>query len=277
MLEHLYLYTEPAAPTLDFSALAAYAASHLPGAAVEARPAFPSWGLSSQPPARQELVRLAEQFARAKIGDLSRTKEPSTPLPGEVNYEVRRLTTPGSRTFGLLYDGFEVMHAFAAIMPRDERGLDSLHIVFTNQLLGTWEEDDRRYHARVAVFGYPCLLSTSGLVEAPARPREYYFLKQQYQALRMDDAAALDLESRFKGRFLDHDDDRLTEAMKGYVLQAVFYHLTSNPFCENRDCRLYNSHWQEEVIRAQLKAGPELCPQHEKELQQLRKGFTIAA
>ncbi|MBM2831371.1 MAG: hypothetical protein HW414_423 [Dehalococcoidia bacterium] len=279
MLTNIYLYHEPAAGTLDISALAACVESLLPGVAVEARTAFAAWHLSSLPPAQQEqkLTRLAEQFARAKIMNISRREAPPTPLPGEVSYESRRLSASGRHAFGLLYDGFEVMHAFAEVMPREERGLDSLHVVFTNQLLGTWEDDDRRYHARVAVFGYPCLLSTSGLVEAPARPREYYILKQGYRSLRMDDAAVLDLETRFKDRSLAHDDERLTEVMKGYVMQAVFYHLTGNPFCESRDCRLYNAHWQEEVIQAQLKSGPELCPPHEEELQRLRQSLTIRA
>jgi hypothetical protein len=82
----------------------------------------------------------------------------------------------------------------------------------------------------------------------------------------------LDLETRFKDRFLAHDDERLTEVMKGYVMQAIFYHLTGNPFCQSRDCRLYNAHWQEEVIQAQLKSGPELCSQHQTVIASLAGG-----
>ena len=71
---------------------------------------------------------------------------------------------------------------------------------------------------------------------------------------------------------LRHDDPRLTEAMKGYVMQALFYHVTGDPFCEDRGCRLYNAHWQEEVIGAQLGGAYQLCPRHQGLLDEMREG-----
>ena len=70
------------------------------------------------------------------------------------------------------------------------------------------------------------------------------------------------LKDRFKGRFVDYDDERLTEVVKGYVIQAVFYTLTGNPFCEDRGCRLYNAYWQDELVFAQLESEYEFCPRH---------------
>lgn len=58
------------------------------------------------------------------------------------------------------------------------------------------------------------------------------------------------LKQKFAGRYIDYDDSHITEIIKGYVLQAMFYHITGNPFCNNRNCRLFNAHWQEEVIQA---------------------------
>jgi hypothetical protein len=54
--------------------------------------------------------------------------------------------------------------------------------------------------------------------------------------------------------------------MKGYVMQALFYHLTLDPFCSDKRCRLYNAHWQEEVLEAQLEE-PEFCERHAKMLE----------
>jgi hypothetical protein len=81
------------------------------------------------------------------------------------------------------------------------------------------------------------------------------------------------LKEKFRGRFIDHDDERLTEIMKGYVMQAIFYHIASSPFCDDTRCRLYNGHWQEEVLEAQLKQ-PEFCERHEKMLEGVRKKFS---
>jgi len=53
----------------------------------------------------------------------------------------------------------------------------------------------------------------------------------------------------------------------------VFYNLTGAPFCEDVNCRLFNAHWQEEMIKAQITGPYEFCPDHEKVFQTLRTSF----
>jgi len=50
-------------------------------------------------------------------------------------------------------------------------------------------------------------------------------------------------------------------------MQAVFNHLTGNPFCRNPNCRLFNAHWQEELIKAQLESEEEFCEEHREILE----------
>lgn len=266
----VYLYREVAVPSLDMVALADYLQSLIPPLAIEVRPPFAQHYLATagmaEPEARRRLARI---WAAAKVRNPTQLKTSFEPLLGEVAFEEKRLSQPESRTFGLLYDGFELMEALAQLIPPDKRSLAHLHIVFTNQLIGTFDTSNRRYHARVCTLGWPCLISTSGIVEAPAKPREYYILRQQFVALGMADAAATALEPELRGRFIEHDDERLTEVMKGYVAQTIFYHIFGEPFCEERDCRLYNAHWQHEVIRAQLGGPHEFCPRHRRMLEGL--------
>lgn len=268
----VYLYEEPTASTLSLPQLANYLKETVPIFQVEVRDSFLSFHLSRfDERQRKTLIgRLAEELARAKVRDPLREERNPSPLPGEVDYERRRLADPQAKAFGLLYDGFQMMEALRRLIPPGERSLFHIHIAFTNQLFGTWDPGDRRYHARVALYGFPSLISTTGLVEAPAKPREYYFLKQQYAALGMQDAAVAALDSQFQGRFIEYDDERLTEVMKGYVMQAIMYNVTGEPFCEDKGCRLYNAHWQEEVIRAQLEGEYEFCPFHRDKLEQLK-------
>lgn len=268
----VYLYTEPTAATLDLSQLSDYLLSLLPQLQVILRERFLSGYLSSLPQEHRSeaIARLAVELAKTKVRHLLKPHQDFTPLPGEIEYERRRLSTPDSATFGILYDGFKVMHLFARLLSSRERHRGHIHIIFTNQLLGTWEESDRRYHARVSIYGFPSFLSTSGIVEAPAKPREYYLLKQQFQALGMSDVAPVKLDQEFRGRYIDYNDPRLTRVMQGYVMQVIFYHLMGDPFCDNKDCRLYNAHWQEEVLRAQLENKPDFCPYHQEVLTQLR-------
>ncbi len=153
-------------------------------------------------------------------------------------------------------------------MPRGERSREFVHIFFTNRLFATWDGGNKRYHLRTSVYGVPSIISTTGLVEAPAKPREYYLLKQQYERLGKD---LTELKGRFEGSFIDYEDKRMTEVAKGHAMQAVFYVLTGDPFCEDKGCRLYNAHWQEELIFAQLGGEDEFCERHTKILESLRK------
>jgi len=191
------------------------------------------------------------------------------PLYGEVEYERRRLKSVGRSIKGILYDGFQVFQTLAKLIEKNERNLSHIHIIFTDQLLGTWEESDRRYHARVSVYSTPSLISTTGLVEAPAKPRAFYLLKRQYAALGMDDAAEVGLKQEFAGQFIDYNDPRTTEVLKGYALQAIFWHLTGDPYCADIHCRLFNAHWQEEVLKSQLGGDYDLCPTHQAMLSEL--------
>ncbi len=208
---------------------------------------------------------IATEFARSKIIDPTKRWVPREPLRGECDYERRRIRDPRWKLFGILYDGLLYQRILWRVIPREEQSPTICIILFTNQLFGTWDWDDRRYHARVSLYGFPSLISTTGLVEAPAKPKEFYIKKQMGVPLEM-------LKDEYRGRFIDHGDERLTELMKGYAFQAVFFHLFGEPFCEDPCCRLFNGHWQEEVLGAQLGGTYEFCPRHEELLNSVRNG-----
>lgn len=251
-LSKILLYDEATAPALNIEEIAEYLRSKLIKVRVESR-GNPFLLLADG------ASDYARRLASIKIPDSTKPRpaEPA-PLYGEIEYEKRRILGK-TRAFGVLYEGGELQRIFRGLIPGAERSFGFVHIIFTNRLFATWDERDRRYHARVSIYGIPSVISTTGVVEAPAKPREYYLLKPQYEMLGRD---LLELKDKFKGRFIDYEDERLTEVMKGYAMQAVFYSLTGNPFCQDKNCRLYNAHWQEELISAQLGSEYEFCPQH---------------
>jgi hypothetical protein len=75
---------------------------------------------------------------------------------------------------------------------------------------------------------------------------------------------------KYIGRYLEHGDERLSGVAKGLAAQAVFYHLTGQPFCEKEACRLFNARWQEQLLEAQVKSG-KFCEQHGRFLKELRR------
>lgn len=154
-----------------------------------------------------------------------------------------------------LYDGFELQRIFAETIPAREA--DHMHMIITDLLTCTFSEDDWRYHGRAVVCGTPSIISTKGIVEAPAKPKEFYLA----QLGGMIDAR--NLKKQFAGRFIDYGDDRITAAAALYVLQALFFFIADGePFCKNKSCILYNAHWQEELIRLVEKEA--LCTRHKQ-------------
>jgi len=201
---------------------------------------------------------LAREFARARV--LSPyDRETGNTMLGIVRYEERALEHP-ERAGGVIYDGFAIREALERRLPEEERPLSRLHVPLLDRVLGTWGADGR-WHKRVNVLGPLALVSVPGLYEAPAKPEAYYREKQKHALLSGDAPPREVLENEVEGSFLVEDDPRTTEALKGYVLQAVHYLRTGEPFCEEPCCRLFNAHRQDELIEAQLRE-PGFCPDH---------------
>ena len=260
-IEKVLLYNEGSAEELNIEQIAEYLREKLRKVQVRVRGNPFAFCPEKSPDYARKLASIKVQDASRKIASKQ------GPLYGEIEYEKRRILGK-TRSFGILYDGFHLHKILREIVLREERSLEFIHILFTSRLFATWDEGDKRYHLRTSVYGIPSIISTTGLIEAPAKPREYYLLKQQYERLGKD---VTELKDRFKGRFIDYEDKRLTEVVKGYAMQAVFYSLTSDPFCEDKGCRLYNAHWQEELIFAHLESEYEFCGQHEKILDDLHR------
>jgi hypothetical protein len=154
-----------------------------------------------------------------------------------------------------LYDGFVLQRIHCSHLPESEAS--DVHLIVTDKLTCTFDEYDWRYHARSVICGTPSLVSTSGIVEGPAKPKEYYLLSGPW----LTDHESL--KKQFAGRFIDYGDVRLDLAVTLYVYQAIFFFISDgSPFCDDKTCRLYNSHWQEELI-SNL-SNPGFCLNHQQ-------------
>jgi len=180
-----------------------------------------------------------ERIENARISDL---KQP---------FERQPIDTDDAKPF---YDGFVLQRILAETIPAAEA--DHLHIIFTDLLTCTFSEEDWRYHGRAVVCGTPSIVSTTGIVEAPAKQREFYIAQH-------GTADVARLKKQFAGRFIDYGDGRIADAAAVYALQALFFFITDGqPFCKDKYCMLYNSHWQEELVNIIEKVA--LCAHHKK-------------
>ncbi|MHA1131512.1 MAG: DUF6775 family putative metallopeptidase, partial [Candidatus Helarchaeota archaeon] len=222
--------------------------------------------------AKLNIEDIAAHLAAIRVKDVLKPHTRNKPFYGEIQFEERYLEGKISQIKGILYDAVQLLLFYWDLIPDLERGPNTLHIVITDRLIGTYSEVDKRYHIRSIVCSGLSLISTSGIVEGPAKSRIYYRLKYQQATIGLN--LPLDIiKTLFDGEFIDYNDPKLTEILKGFISQAIFFHLTGEPFCTNKDCRLYNAHWQSELIHAQLIQG-QFCAKHQKKITQFKQAFS---
>ncbi len=160
----------------------------------------------------------------------------------------------------VMYDGFEVQNVINSTISQNYLDQNNLHIVFTNKLICTYDNMDHRYHGRAVICSNPSIISTTGMIEAPSKSREYYLevMKCKMQGLELKS-----VKKNHSGEFLDYHDQRLAKIAEGYLLQTIFYYITGDTFCDRLDCRLNNAHWQKDLIYSQIKIS-KLCKKHQK-------------
>ncbi|MDH3340781.1 MAG: hypothetical protein OEL84_05800 [Nitrosopumilus sp.] len=165
-----------------------------------------------------------------------------------------------------LYDGIEFQKIISELIPHNENRIDILNVVFTNKLTCTFDESDFRYHARSLIASNPTIISTTGMIEAPAKPKQYYLeLMTDFSKEKVDE-----IKKKYEGQFLEYHDLRLSEIAEGCLLQAIMYYETGDAFCENIDCRCFNAHWQKDLFHSQID-NKKFCKKHEEILNQFKQ------
>ena len=201
--------------------------------------------------------RMVEKIATTRIFELKKRFRKHTPSIEDIQIERENRETTHDET-ATLYDGFEMQKVITEFIPADEKMEDVLHIIFTNKTTCTFdEEEDYRYHARALIGSNPAIISTTGIIEAPAKPKQYYldlmtcFSKEE----------AKQIKEKYKGEFLEFHDSRLHEIAEGYVLQSIMYYETGEAFCDDKSCRLFNAHWQKDLFYSQI-INRKFCKRH---------------
>ena len=202
-----------------------------------------------------------EEIASTRIFDLKKPFQKHVPSVEEIRIEKENADMSENDEW-ILYDGFEFQKKINEFIPIKENNIRILHVVFTNKITCTFDEDDFRYHARALIGSNPTIISTTGMIEAPAKPKKYYL----ELLTNFSDKKIEEVKNRYKGEFLEYHDSRLFEIIEGYLLQAIVYYETGDIFCEDTDCRLFNAHWQKDLFHTQIE-NKKFCNRHLKLLE----------
>ena len=253
-ISRIIFYDEPSVPEINLDNLSQFTYKTI-GILPEKRNAILTYGNSDTP----------QEIASSRISKLSKPFKKHTLTIEEIEFEKKNIVDTSANQNITYYDGFELQNALGKIIPKDELSEDVFHVIFTNKLICTYDYNDYRYHGRALIATNPSIISTTGIIEAPAKPREYYMelITRSRQGVNLDT-----LKEKYKGTFLEYHDSRLSKIVEGYLLQALFFYETGEPFCENKECRLFNAHWQKDLLHSQL-AVQRLCPRHQDILEKL--------
>lgn len=202
--------------------------------------------------------KTCENIASSRIFNLKKIFQKHIPSIEEISIELENKDMSNKEEM-ILYDGIELSNIITELIPNEEKNQDILNIIFTNKLTCTFDENDFRYHARALVGSNPIIISTTGIIEAPAKPKQYYLdLMTNFSKEEIGE-----IKKKYKGQFLEYGDSRMPDIIEGYVLQAIFYYETGDAFCDNNQCRLFNSHWQKDLFISQVD-NKKMCKKHEE-------------
>ncbi|MFW5952550.1 MAG: DUF6775 family putative metallopeptidase [Candidatus Natronoplasma sp.] len=200
---------------------------------------------------------LEKKIAKTKVRN-KRKKEFKEPLLKEVEIE-KKIIQGDKDLLGIIYGRHQLVKLLQKLLDQKEKKDHT--IIITKRLIGTLEKNESRYHIRTVINTIPSVISVSGIVEGPAKPRRYYFTDDN------EKENVLDFDP------MQHSDERIESAVRSYILQTVFWRLEGYPFCDKEGCCLNNSHWQKDVIKNQVNG--ELCKEHEEILEKFKKESSV--
>ena len=248
-ISKIFLYDEPAIPEIGFSRLRDFLKQTFDVQVEQRKNIFQSANDS-----------IASEIAASRIFKTRQPFEKHEPTTEEVSFEKASFLDSTKTENIVMYDGFEFHKAVTKLIPENERASDQFHIIFTNKFTCTYDQADFRYHGRALIASNPAIISTTGIIEAPAKPKAYYFelISNMTQGLNLES-----IKKKYQGMYLEYHDAKLSQVVEGYLLQAIFYYLTGDPFCDKRECRLFNAHWQKDLLYSQLEIA-KLCDKHQE-------------
>ena len=209
-----------------------------------------------------------EKIASTRIINLKKSFEKHNPTVNEILIELENKDMSNKEEM-VLYDGIELNEIIKELIPKEENNQDTLHIIFTNKLTCTFDQNDFKYHARTWIGSNPAIISTTGIIEAPAKPKQYYI----DIITNISKESIEEIKEKYKGEFLEYNDSRLPDIVEGLLLQIIVYYEIGDVFCEDNQCRLFNAHWQKDLFISQIE-NKKICENHEKILNKMKNNIS---
>lgn len=181
---------------------------------------------------KSSLENLTEKILSCKVVNPFVRQQPDWFFEQEKVFEENFLKMPKNNFH--LYDGFLLQEVYKNFLNYKK---NECHIVFTKRIMCSYDEVDCRYHNRVVIFGYPCIISIAGLTKSLSLPKEYYVLRNA-QVLTSEE---------IKRHIVELVEQNLVKFLIKYIFQCLFYIYFGVFSCEFKNCFICDNHWFLEV------------------------------
>ncbi len=260
--EAIYIYDAPDAIGLNIGLVAQHLSELFPDAEVETRTDFLTYHLGQFEPEQVDVLseQIAARLEEREVHNLVHPDRREDAAP----------VTPEEEDLGVVYRARLLQDVMRPVVPEEERGDTTLHLVYITQCIGHFEPDEMVLQLQIIQHGQPTIISTTGFVEVPDLPREYTFRRAQLLTFGMDEAVD-ELEERFGERTFAHGDEGINRVAVGHALQAVFHRLFGEDDCDVPTCPLHRAQTHDELIEAHVTEDAGLCDRHARMLIEARK------
>jgi hypothetical protein len=192
-------------------------------------------------------------LAELKILNPLKEELNTSPLQPEIDFEKTKIDECKCGK-GIIYSAKDLANILKNKIINQVK-FSEMPIFITNDFIAEFDKNDRRWHLRYAFFYFPTIISIQGIINAPAKPREYYIYIAKGIPTEL-------MPENLKSKFLTETDKRLPRVLAGIMLQAYAFYILKYPFCDDKNCSLFNAHWQEDLLNSQKDEPYILCDKH---------------
>ena len=258
-IRKIVIYDEPAVSEINIPNLVNFLKQTIPVEVIVKDNFFKEFSTQQiQKMSESRIFEIQNTFRRHNPSQTDLELEEQFCKNSKIMEETKKPEEADSISEVIMYDGFEIQKIIRDNLQDFEN--QTLHVILTNRFTCTYDESDGRYHGRAVICSNPAIISTTGMIEAPAKSRQFYM---EVMANKAQKLGIRSIKEKHKGEFLEYHDERLSKVIEGYLLQVIFYILTGESFCDYLDCRLNNAHWQRDLLYSQIEIR-KLCDKHQK-------------
>ena len=172
-IRKIVIYDEPAVSEINIPNLVNFLKQTIPVEVIVKDNFFKEFSTEQiQKMSESRIFEIQNTFRRHNPSQTDLELEEQFCKNSKIMEETKKPEEADSISEVIMYDGFEIQKIIRDNLQDFEN--QTLHVILTNRFTCTYDESDGRYHGRAVICSNPAIISTTGMIEAPAKSSEFY-------------------------------------------------------------------------------------------------------